>query len=212
MSKTEVFALTDELMLLLKNSKKIPLTDTVMLNQTQAIELIKRIVSSYDPSLEKAQKIIENEEHIIVDAQHKADETMQQAKAQAQGMVNESNTYAQSTKQNADAYVAQTQKAAEDQAQAILADAQNQAGHLVEDAKAHADELVSQTTILARAEAQAQEILENANQHALALRNQTQQELDSLINHVDGTITAQLNELRLIRQNIVGVNFEEAER
>lgn len=212
MSRTEVFALADELTLLLKNSKKIPLTDTVMVNQGQAVDLLKRIISSYDPSLETAQKIVDNEEHIIVDAQHKADETMQQAKAQAQGMVNEANTYAQSTKQNADAYVAQTQKSAEDQANAILADAQTQAQHMVEDAKAQADEMVSQTTVLARAEAQAREILDNANQHAHALRKQTQQELDNLLGHVEGTVAAQLNELRLMRQNVAGVHFEVEEQ
>lgn len=212
MSRTEVFALADELTLLLKNSKKIPLTDTVMVNQGQAVDLLKRIISSYDPSLETAQKIVDNEEHIIVDAQHKADETMQQAKAQAQGMVNEANTYAQSTKQNADAYVAQTQKSAEDQVNAILADAQTQAQHMVEDAKAQADEMVSQTTVLARAEAQAREILDNANQHAHALRKQTQQELDNLLGHVEGTVAAQLNELRLMRQNVAGVHFEVEEQ
>ena len=59
MSKTEVFALADELTLLLKNAKKIPLTDTVMVSQNTAVDLLKRIISAYDPSLENAQKIIE---------------------------------------------------------------------------------------------------------------------------------------------------------
>ncbi|NLE20554.1 MAG: hypothetical protein GX623_07045 [Clostridiales bacterium] len=209
MSRTEVFALADELTLLLRNAKKIPLTDTAMVHQGTFTDLIKRIVSSYDPALENAQKIVDNEEHIIVDAQHKAEESMRQAQAQSQGMVNEANSYAQSTRQSADAYLAQARKAAEDEAQAILADAQARAGNLVEDAKAHADELVSKTTVLARAEAQAREILENANQHAQALRTQTQQELDGLLSHMDGTIANQLNELRVMRQNIAGIQFQD---
>ena len=209
MSKTEVFALADELTLLLKNAKKIPLTDSVMINQSTAVDLLKRIISSYDPSLETAQQILENEEHILVDAKAKAEETIQQA--MAQGTVNESNNYAQSTKESADAYAGQTRKAAEDEASAVLADAQARAHHMVEDAKAQADELVSKTTVLARAEAQAQEILENANQHAQALRSQTQQELDSLLGHVDNTVATQLNELRLIRQNLVNIQFEDGE-
>lgn len=211
MSKTEVFALADELTLLLKNAKKIPLTDSVMINQSTAVDLLKRIISSYDPSLETAQQILENEEHILVDAKAKAEETIQQAMAQAQGTVNESNNYAQSTKESADAYAGQTRKAAEDEASAVLADAQARAHHMVEDAKAQADELVSKTTVLARAEAQAQEILENANQHAQALRSQTQQELDGLLGHVDNTVATQLNELRLIRQNLVNIQFEDGE-
>lgn len=211
MSKTEVFALADELTLLLKNAKKIPLTDTVMVSQNTAVDLIKRIISAYDPSLENAQKIIENEEHILVDAKTKAEETIQSAMAQAQGTVNESNNYAQTTKESADAYASQTRKAAEDEVSAILADAQARAHHMVEDAKAQADELVSKTTVLARAEAQAQDILENANQHAQALRTQTQQELDGLLGHVDNTVATQLNELRLIRQNIANIQYEEEE-
>ena len=61
----------------------------------------------------------------------------------------------------------------------------------------------------ARAEEQAREILENANQHAQALRSQTQQELDGVLGHVDNTIAAQLNELRLIRQNLAGIQYQE---
>jgi len=211
MSKTEVFALADELTLLLKNAKKIPLTDTVMVNQSNAVDLLQRLISSYDPSLENAQVIINNEAHILADAKAKAEETIQQSMAQAQGTVNESNNYAQTTKHNADAYAEQTRKAAEDEASAMLADAQTRAHHMVEDAKAQADELVSQTTVLARAEAQAQEILENANQHAQALRSQTQQELDGVLGHVDNTIAAQLNELRLIRQNLAGARYNSDE-
>ena len=211
MSKTEVFALADELTLLLKNAKKIPLTDTVMVNQSNDVDLLQRLISSYDPSLENAQVIINNEAHILADAKAKAEETIQQSMAQAQGTVNESNNYAQTTKHNADAYAEQTRKAAEDEASAMLADAQTRAHHMVEDAKAQADELVSQTTVLARAEAQAQEILENANQHAQALRSQTQQELDGVLGHVDNTIAAQLNELRLIRQNLAGARYDSDE-
>jgi len=211
MSKTEVFALADELTLLLKNAKKIPLTDTVMVNQSNAVDLLQRLISSYDPSLENAQVIINNEAHILADAKAKAEETIEQSMAQAQGTVNESNNYAQTTKHNADAYAEQTRKAAEDEASAMLADAQTRAHHMVEDAKAQADELVSQTTVLARAEAQAQEILENANQHAQALRSQTQQELDGVLGHVDNTIAAQLNELRLIRQNLAGARYDSDE-
>lgn len=211
MPRTEVFALSDELTLLLKNAKKIPLTDMVMVNQQQAVDLLKRVIAAYDPSLENAQKIVDNEEHILVDANHKAEETIRQAMAQAQGTVNESNSYAQTTKQNADAYADQTRKAAEDEVSALVADAQARAHNMIEDAKAQADELVSQTTVLARAEAQAREILENANQHAQALRGQTQQELDGVLSHVDNTIAAQLNELRLIRQNLAGFQYEEDE-
>lgn len=211
MSRTEVFALADELTLLLKNAKRVPFTDSVMLNQKNTTDMIKRIISSYDPALETAQKIVDNEEHIIVDAQHKADETMQQAQAQAQGMVNEANNYAQSTKQAADGYHAETLKTADDEASALVADAQARAQNMIEDAKAHADELVSKTTVLARAEAQARELLDNANQHAQELRTQTQQELDGLLAHVDSTIAAQLSELRLIRQNVAGVRFEAEE-
>ena len=209
MSRTEVFAPADELTLLVRNAKKIPLTDTAMIHQGTFYGPDRASSPSYDPALENAQKIVDNEEHIIVDAQHKAEEAMRQAQAQSQGMVNEANSYAQSTRQSADAYLAQTRKAAEDEAQAVLADAQARASNLVEDAKAHADELVSKTTVLARAEAQAREILENANQHAQALRTQTQQELDGLLSHMDSTIASQLNELRTMRQNIAGIQFQD---
>ena len=211
MPRTEVFALADELMLLIKNAKKIPLTDTAMVNQNSAIDLIKRIISAYDPQLDAAQKIVDNEEHIITDAQHKADTSMRDAQNQAQGMVNEANTYAQTTKQNADSYYAELRAKAEEESNAVVADAQARAQNMIEDAKAQADELVSKTTVLARAEAQAQKLLDNANQHAQALHSQTQAEISGLIEHVDATISAQLNDLRAIRQNLAAVPPQQYE-
>lgn len=211
MARSEVFALADELTLQLKDAKRIPFTDSVMINQESTIDMIKRIIAAYDPAIDSAQKIIDNEEHIIVDAQHKADETMQQARAEAQGMVSEANNYAQSTKQEADEYRAQLHKSAEEEANAYVADAQARAQNMIEDAKAQADEMVSKTTVLARAEEQARELLDNANQHAQELRKQTQLEVDGILAHVDSTIAAQLNELRLIRQNIAGAGYGTVE-
>lgn len=205
MARNEVFALVDELTLMLQNAKKVPLTDSVFVNQKQAVDMLKRVLASYDPSLEKAAKIIEQQEDILNKASDAAQKTMSSAQTQATGMVNEANSYAQTTKTNADAYVEETRQSAEDQAQAVLADAQARAQHLIEDAKAQADELVSQTTVLARAEAQAQELLDNANQHAQAVRQQTQYDLTNMLEHVDATVSQQLNDLRIMKQNLTNV-------
>lgn len=202
MPRNDVFAIIDELTLSLQNAKKVPFTDSVMVNQTHVIDALKRIVTSYDPSLEKADKIIKNEESILAEATTGANKTMANAQAQAQGMVSEANTYAQNTKAQADQYSQEAVRQADEQARALLADAQNRAQHMVDDAKAQADELVSQTTVLARAEAQARELLDNANQHAEALRLQTQQDLNSLLDHVDSAVSVQLNDIRILKQNI----------
>ena len=202
MPRNEVFALIDELTLSLQNAKKMPFTDSVIVNQSQITDALKRIVTNYDPSLEKADKIITNEERILADATDSANRTMGDAQAQAQGMVSEANTYAQQTRAHADAYGQETTRQADEQARAILADAQNRAQHMIDDARAQADELVSQTTVLARAEAQARELLENANQHAEGLRQQTQRDLTTLLEHVDAAVSVQLNEVRILKQNI----------
>ena len=68
MPRNEVFALIDEVTLSLQNAKKVPFTDSVMIHQGQMMDALKRIVTNYDPSLEKADKIIANEERIMADA------------------------------------------------------------------------------------------------------------------------------------------------
>jgi vacuolar-type H+-ATPase subunit H len=209
MPRNEVFSLIDELTLTLQNAKKVPFTDSVLVNQAQMIDSLRRIVTNYDPSLENADKIIQNEESIIAEATASANKTMSSAQAQAQGMVSEANTYAQKTKENVDHYAAETSRQAEEQARAILADAQNRAQHMIDDAKAQADELVSQTTVLARAEAQARELLDNANQHVEGLRQQTQRDLTSLLDHVDAAISVQLNDIRILKQNITTQPYED---
>lgn len=203
MPRNEVFALIDEVTLSLQNAKKVPFTDSVMIHQGQMMDALKRIVTNYDPSLEKADKIIANEERIMADAASAANKTMEEAQGQTQRMVSEANTYAQTTKAKTDSYAQDTVRQADEQARAILADAHSRAQHMIEDAKAQADELVSQTTVLARAEAQARELIENASQHAEGLRRQTQQDLGALLDHVDGTISMQLNELRNLKHNVV---------
>ena len=213
MPRNEVFALIDELTLSLQNAKKMPFTDSVIVNQSQITDALKRIVTNYDPSLEKADKIITNEERILADATDSANRTMGDAQAQAQGMVSEANTYAQQTRAHADAYGQETTRQADEQARAILADAQNRAQHMIDDARAQADELVSQTTVLARAEAQARELLENANQHAEGLRQQTQRDLTTLLEHVDAAVSVQLNEVRILKQNISAAqSFEDEDQ
>ena len=210
MPRNEVFALIDELTLTLQNAKKVPFTDSVMVHQSHMMDSLKRIVTNYDPSLEKADKIIANEERIIADATSAANKTMEEAQTQAQGMVSEANSYAQTTKSKTDTYAQDTVRQADEQSRAILADAHSRAQHMIEDAKTQADDLVSQTTVLARAEAQARELIENANQHAESLRRQTQQDLGTLLDHVDGTISMQLNELRTLKHNVVSSQgFEE---
>lgn len=202
MPRNEVFALIDELTLQVQNAKKVPFSNSVLVNQEETISMLKRIVSSYDPSLEQSVKIIANEEKIIQEAKNHADTSLSEAQAQAQGMVNEANNYAQTSKANADAYAAETSRQADDRARAISADAQARAQQMIEDAKAHADELVSKTTVLARAEAQAAELLENANQHVNALRQQTQHDLSNMLEQVDSSISAKLEDLRIMKQNI----------
>ncbi len=210
MPRNEVFALIDELTLSLQNAKKVPFTDSVMVHQGQMMDTLKRIVTNYDPSLEKADKIIANEEHIIADANAAAQKSMEDAQTQSQGMVSEANSYAQNTKAKADAHAQETVRHADEQSRAILADAHSRAQHMIEDAKAQADELVSQTTVLARAEAQARELIENANQHAESIRQQTQHDLGALLDHVDGTISMQLNELRTLKHNLISSqDFED---
>ena len=202
MPRNEVFALIDELTLLMQNAKKVPFSNSVVVNQEDTISMLKRIVSSYDPSLEQAVKIIANEEKIIEEAKSHADKSLSEAQAHAQGIVNEANNYAQTGKANADAYAAETTRQAEERARAVTADAQARAQQMIEDAKAHADELVSQTTVLARAQTQAAELLENANQHVNALRQQTQQDLSNMLDQVNGSISAKLEDLRIMKQNI----------
>ena len=102
MPRNEVFALIDEVTLSLQNAKKVPFTDSVMIHQGQMMDALKRIVTNYDPSLEKADKIIANEERIMGDAASAANKTMEEAQAQAQRMVSEANTYAQTTKAKTD--------------------------------------------------------------------------------------------------------------
>ncbi|NLA53587.1 MAG: ATP synthase F0 subunit B [Clostridiales bacterium] len=212
MPRNEVFAIIDELTLSLQNAKKVPFTDSVMIHQSQTIDALKRIVTNYDPSLEKADKIISNEEHILADAKVEANNAMTEAQTQAQGMVSEANNYAQQSKAQADTYAHETSRQAEEQASAVLADAQSRAQNMTEDAKAQADELVRQTTVRAGAEAQAREMLENANQHAEGLRSQTQQDLSALLDHVDATFSMHLNDLRMLKQNINGAqSFDDEE-
>lgn len=205
MAKSEVFSLIDKLNLDIQKARKIPFSDLVCLSQDELLRTLDTIVSKYDPALEEAVKIIANEENIILEAKQAADKSTADANAQAQGVVNEANTYAQKTKSHADAYANETRRNAEENAHAIIADAQARARQMIEDAKAHADDLISNTTIMARAQTQSQEMLESANEHSNALRRQTHRDLSAVLEQVGSSLEAQINEIRMMRQEISSI-------
>ncbi|MDO5023077.1 MAG: hypothetical protein Q4E07_07080 [Eubacteriales bacterium] len=211
MARNEVFALVDQISLSLQNAKKVPLTNLVMVDQGSLSDLLKRIVASYDPQLEKADIILSKEKNIIDEANAGAEKTRAEADAQAQAMVNEANSYAQNTRASADAYAAETAHQAEESANAVMADAKTRAEQMLEDAKARADELVSETTVLARAQAQAEELLTNANEHAAALEHQTQQDLINLLSQIESSLRTKNEEVSMMLENVKSMQMYSQE-
>jgi len=211
MPRNEVFSLIDKLSLSVQNARKVPLTGLVMIEQNEALELLKRVVSSYDPQLEKADIILNNEKNIIDDANATAERVTKEADLQAQSVVNEANSYAQNTRASADAYAAETSHQAEEKANAMLADAQARARQTVEDAQAHADTLVSETTVLARAQEEAENLLKNANEHAAAVERQTQQDMLNILSQLESNLDGKLNDVRMMLQSVKSMRMYSEE-
>ena len=121
MSQTNIYL--DELNDLISNGKRIPLSNSVVIDREHCFKLVQDIRESLPVDITAAQGVIENQNAIITEARKMAEQAKSEANGAATATVNDANVKAQNTLNAAQAQAQEMLKRAQDQARQMMADA-----------------------------------------------------------------------------------------
>ena len=212
-TKLMTFEFIDRLNLLVSGARTVPLTNKIMADKEELLNLLKRLEDSIPDDVQQAKRLLDVEEQILAESRKEAEatinsanslakNTVDSANSQAKTTVESANSQAQSTVADAQARATETLRSATDQANAMLADAQARANAIVADAQARAQQLVAESEIIARAQAEAQEMLEAAHRECEDYSTRVHGAVAQMMEHADISLSQQLDALRTLRQEI----------
>ena len=200
-SKLRVFDYVDQLNSIFDKAAKVPLSTRIIVDKQEVKQLLQRLESNIDPDIRSAKDIIQQYDELIRKANEQAEQVTAEANENARRAVDDAAARAQTTMQEAQARAAELSRDAADKANAMVADAQARAAAMIADAQARAEQLVADSTITQRANAEAAQLLQrthmDCDQYRLNMENSVQQTLE----HADGMLSAQLDQLRRLRQS-----------
>lgn len=211
--KIALLQIVDRLRILLTNARGIPLTQKVVIEKQQLSDLLKQLEQNMDPSLARAQQVLENEKQIIDTANATAAQTVNQANASAEEAVRQANITAKQTVEDANAQAsatvtdantraADTVRLANDQANQTVASAQQQAAAMIAEATARARQMVDENEITLRAREEAEKLMDTTQRDCAEIKAKLTGGLKELFENADNQITQQLETLRALKQTI----------
>ena len=83
------FQVIEQLQKLAINSTKIPLSNSIVVNQEQALNLLDELVRIIPDDIKYAQKIIEDRQRILVEAQQEGEIIVKEAQDRIDKMINQ---------------------------------------------------------------------------------------------------------------------------
>ena len=83
----DIFARLDRFEDFVANSKRVPLSSSVMVNEAEFYDLLDDIRATLPNELKQARMVTKEKERILSDAQRKEDETLSRAQERAEQMV-----------------------------------------------------------------------------------------------------------------------------
>ena len=86
---TEILTIIDEFENLIQNSRRVPMSSSVRVDQNQAMALIDRMRISVPSSVKEGERMMQDRDQILAEARSQAEGILQDAEEEAAGMVAE---------------------------------------------------------------------------------------------------------------------------
>jgi vacuolar-type H+-ATPase subunit H len=118
-------------------SRRLPFSSSVVVNEDELVDLIDRVRLSLPEAVVEAGHTVEDRERIIEAAEDEAQAALDRARAEADRILEEARAHAEML-----VATHTVLREAESRAQALLADAESQAGQVTADADAYAVEVM----------------------------------------------------------------------
>ena len=123
----DIMSLIDRLEDYVTTAKKIPLTNTVVVDEQKVYDVIDQIRANFPEEIKQARWIVKERQEMIEEAEKEAKQILEDAKEQAKGLAGESEVV----------------KLAEKQSNEILEDARNKEREIRLSAEDYADEMLA---------------------------------------------------------------------
>jgi F0F1-type ATP synthase membrane subunit b/b' len=131
------FKIIEQLQDLIINSSKIPLSNKVVINQEQVLNLFDELLRVIPDEMKEAQKIIEDRQNILIDAQQEGEIIVKEAKDTIDKMINQ-DEITKLAREKSDQILAFAKQTARD----LRAGANAYADEVLEDAQKHLERLL----------------------------------------------------------------------
>ena len=187
----------------LKNAKRSLInSETCTVNRNLMQAQLEYLRDNLPDTVEKAAKIVKEEETIRAETESKKTEILESASAQAQQMVQDatqkSNEMLEQAHYEANTLVDSASQEAQNRIDAANAEAQR----LLSDAERKAQQMVEEESIVRRARVECDELRDSARQEAAELHKNTLDYMDSLLAETDRKLSELINNIRLERNEI----------
>ncbi len=187
----------------LRNARKTLInSETCVVNRSTMTAQLEYLRDNIPDTVDKAAEIVRNEEQIRMEVERIRKDTLSNAQAQAQGMVDDASAKAASMIDQAVQEANARVEHAVNEANATVENAKAEAARIIADAQKKADELVEEESIVRRARVESEELRENARQEAANLHKNTLNYIDSLLAETDRKMSELINNIRLERNEI----------
>lgn len=173
MAEMQVFTVISEINNLMETSRKVPLSNLIMLDKQRMDRLLDRLSDSLDPDLEKAEKLLARERELLDEVERRARETNEKATREANDMTAKAKASADETVRGAKASADETVRQATEHANQLVAGSAGARQPPGQRGATQAAQLVEENEITQRAQARAAEITEAAQQECARLRQET---------------------------------------
>ncbi|MBQ2028513.1 MAG: hypothetical protein II481_03640 [Clostridia bacterium] len=198
MADLDVYAAISEINALIEGSRKVPLSNMIMVDRNRLEDLLDRLHDSFGPDLEKAKTLLDKEQEL----RRRWDEHTEEAERNARETIDKATEQAHRLISDADVAAKDTQRKATDYANQTVAGAQAEAQNIIQMAQAQAAQLVEENEITQRAQARAAEINDDAMQACNRMQQDTVARLARLLEDADGGLATQLDAVRTMRQQL----------
>ena len=187
----------------LKNAKRSLInSETCSVNRNLMQAQLEFLRDNLPETVEKAAKIVQEEETIRTETEQKRKEMLESAQTQAQGMVNDATQKSRQMMEQAQYEANALMEKANQEASARVEAASQEAKRMLEDAEKKAAQLVEEESIVRRARVECEELRESARQETAELHKNTLDYMDSLLAETDRKLSELINNIRLERNEI----------
>ena len=191
-----------ELESMVKQAKKVPMSNLCLVDRDSAIGLIDAVYRDFPKVIAESEGIVQNQTNIMNEARSYADKAMKDARTEAENVTRTARSNAQQQNAQTETQIQERLAQAQQQANALVQDAQERAARILQEAERQARQLISEQEITARANMEAEDLRQNAQEEVNRMYSDFYGHVDQMLLTVDQSLGEQLTEVRMMRQQL----------